>query len=244
MIDTEFEKLSLPRRQRTGRPKGIKSKLVSSKCECGQFVSQVAKAAHLRSKIHTEATRIRALLDKKCISHSEIAKRVGLTRERVRQIAHKWGYETGRVRGQICALEQSKKSTDSFDLMAILQEECKKHQLLFDYKPRQWKTAPQRANRLEKRECLINGKQCRLRTSNITTLNGNEYITLQAIRNNKPQDFILYYNREVKIWLVLPFEKRPLKMTMFAKEESNYGIAGVRNWRQYINAWHLLKEAV
>ena len=40
---------------------------------------------HTLSVFHRKAKLIRAMLERNCITHAEIARRIGLTRERVRQ---------------------------------------------------------------------------------------------------------------------------------------------------------------
>jgi hypothetical protein len=73
---------------------------------CGLSVERGWLSRHEASVAHRSARRIRALLRNDCITHAEIARRLGVTRERVRQVAKQFGYETGRVRHRPCAIQR------------------------------------------------------------------------------------------------------------------------------------------
>ena len=86
----------------------VKSKFPHSCLECRMaLVNSCLSDNHLNSVYHKHAARIRALLDTECVSHVEIAERLNITRERVRQIAIKMGYPSGRERQQVCVLRKS-----------------------------------------------------------------------------------------------------------------------------------------
>jgi hypothetical protein len=50
---------------------------------------------HTLSVVHRKANLIRAMLERDCITQAEIARRIGLTRERVRQLALQMGSPMG-----------------------------------------------------------------------------------------------------------------------------------------------------
>src|SRR5260370_9338238 len=58
------------------------------------------------------------MLERDCITHAEIARRIGLTRERVRRIALKMGFADGRSRHAICRMERRKKEMAEFFVQA------------------------------------------------------------------------------------------------------------------------------
>ena len=68
-------------------------------CECGLPVAGCNRN-HRLSVYHRHHRRIKNLLSKDSLSFAKIGQRVGLTRERVRQIALQLGMATGRERGQ------------------------------------------------------------------------------------------------------------------------------------------------
>ncbi len=61
---------------------------------------------HTLSVVHRKGKLIRAMLERDCITHAQIARRIGLTRERVRQLALKMGFADGRSRHAICRMER------------------------------------------------------------------------------------------------------------------------------------------
>jgi hypothetical protein len=73
---------------------------------CGLFVERGWLSRHNASVAHRSAQRIRALLRNDCITNAEIARRLGVTRERIRQIAKQFGYQAGRVRHRACAIQR------------------------------------------------------------------------------------------------------------------------------------------
>src|SRR5258708_121597 len=64
---------------------------------------------HTLSVVHRKGKLIRAMLERDCITHAEIARRIGLTRERGRQLALKMGFADGRSRHAICRMERRRK---------------------------------------------------------------------------------------------------------------------------------------
>src|SRR5258707_15478364 len=67
---------------------------------------------------HRKGKLIRAMLEQDCITHAQIARRVGLTRERVRQLALQMGFADGRSRHAICRMERRKKEMAEFFVQA------------------------------------------------------------------------------------------------------------------------------
>src|SRR5260370_8252502 len=58
------------------------------------------------------------MLERNCITHAEIARRIGVTRERVRQRALQMGFADGRSRHAICRMERRKKEMAEFFVQA------------------------------------------------------------------------------------------------------------------------------
>src|SRR5260370_570744 len=73
---------------------------------------------HTLSAVHRKGKLIRAMLERNCITHAEIARRIGLTRERVRQLALQMGFADGRSRHAICRMERRKKEMPEFFVQA------------------------------------------------------------------------------------------------------------------------------
>src|SRR5437879_7923570 len=73
---------------------------------------------HALSVIHRKGKLIRAMLERDCITHAAIARRIGLTRERVRQLALQMGFADGRSRHAICRMERRRKEMAEFFVQA------------------------------------------------------------------------------------------------------------------------------
>src|SRR5258707_7827587 len=71
-------------------------------------------SGHTLSVFHRKAKLIRAMLERNCITHAEIARRIGVTRERVRQLALQMGFADGRSRHAICRMERRRKEMAEF----------------------------------------------------------------------------------------------------------------------------------
>lgn len=66
----------------------------------------------LQRKIQPEdRERLIALLRKDCMKHAEIAKRFGVSRERIRQLAKKLGIKSGRKRQETCTINRCEAET-------------------------------------------------------------------------------------------------------------------------------------
>jgi biotin operon repressor len=75
-------------------------------CECGFPVAGRNRRDHRLSVYHRHHRRIKNLLSKDSLSFAEIGEKLGITRERVRQIAQQLGRATGRERQQQHAMEK------------------------------------------------------------------------------------------------------------------------------------------
>src|SRR6266478_2863309 len=73
---------------------------------------------HTLSVLHRKGKLIRAMLERNCITHAEIARRIGLTRERVRQLALQMGFADGRSRHAIRRMERRRKQMAEFFVQA------------------------------------------------------------------------------------------------------------------------------
>ena len=69
-------------------------------CECGLKLPQCTHHRHRNSLYHRRHRQIGALLSDSRISYAEVAKRFGISRERVRQIACQVGVLPGRKRSE------------------------------------------------------------------------------------------------------------------------------------------------
>jgi Sigma-70, region 4 len=66
---------------------------------------------HRRGVLHRKCQRLRALLARDCLTFREIARRMGVSQERIRQIAQQLGAKTGHARRKDCTRAHSKLPT-------------------------------------------------------------------------------------------------------------------------------------
>ena len=201
-------------------------------CECGKFLSlgHSKSIRHRSSVFHKNHRRIKRLLDSPCVSFSEVARRLPVTPERVRQIADRElkGLK-GHPRQQACSLEH--RTTEISPLVKMVLDKCAERKIPSEPKmgfSRFWSTA-----------VLINGKEVRISSA---TPNARGYVALH--RTNA--DFLIVFIVNEKDWLIIPRAAMPTGSTTISLNPpmSTRGISPSRrhDWRQYINAWHLLKS--
>lgn len=74
---------------------------------CGQQVRSSQSSLHRQGVFHQQSQRIKALLDQECMTFTEIGDRLGVSRERVRQIAKELGI-IGQPRKMVCTIRRRK----------------------------------------------------------------------------------------------------------------------------------------
>jgi hypothetical protein len=93
-------------------------------CECGvKLKCGTGLAQHKRSLLHCHASRLRALLDT-CLNFSVIGRRLGITRERVRQLASSLGYKPGVERRTLCRLKRREDEAIERPMILALRQSC------------------------------------------------------------------------------------------------------------------------
>lgn len=180
---------------------------------------------HTRSVFHRKAKLIGAMLERNCISHAEIARRIGLTRERVRQLARQMGFAAGRSRQAICRMERRKKE------MAEFFAEAQKRGFQVEL--------------LGKKVAYINGKVCVERKACWHNLGTSEHKRAYLSINRPTVEFdICAWKIPDGRFLILPEELTDFRQTTFNPEESRHrGTASSsHHYRQHIDNWSLLGE--
>ena len=217
----------------TGRPKGSGSPFFCETCK----ITTLVKRIHLRSVAHRQNRRIRALLSKPCIRFTEVGRRVGVSKERVRQIADKFCQATGRQRQLACAIITPYKLPSN--CLALKAEKvCREKGLQFQF------TGIPIGNRrkLFASLAIIENEKCVLRRSS-ERRNGNIVVRKPGI-TAKDANFMLSPISEGR-WLIIPRSKWPRASTEFKPGELQKpgGKSKRHDWPAYIDAWHLLKPS-
>jgi len=178
---------------------------------------------HTLSVLHRKAKLIRAMLERNCITHAEIARRIGVTRERVRQLALQMGFADGRSRHAICRMERRKKEMAEFFVEA---------------KKRGYAVEP-----LGTRSAYINGKLCVQRQACWHQIRmGKHRYTYLSIHQPQSRFDICAWKLPDGRFLILPKKLAGFRQTTFNPEESErFGTASSsHHYREHIERWSLL----
>ena len=193
-------------------------------CQTCRFeINKRAFKRHTLSVFHRKAKLIRAMLERTCVTHAEIARRIGLTRERVRQLAMQMGFADGRSRHAICRMERRKKEMAQFFVKA--QERGFQVELL------------------GRRSAYINGKICVQRKACWHDIGRDKYkYTYLSIYRPAGKYDICGWKLPDGRFLILPKKLVHFTQTTFNPEESERpGTASSSHYyREYIERWSLL----
>ena len=178
---------------------------------------------HTLSVFHRKAKLIRAMLERDCITHAEIGRRIGVTRERVRQLALQMGFADGRSRHAICRMERRRKEMAEFFVQA------QKRGFAVEL--------------LGRRSAYINGKLCVQRNACWHDVGSSEHkYTFLSIRQPSVKFDICAWKLPDGRFLILPKKLTDFRQTTFNPEESEHlGTASSSHYyRQHIERWSLL----
>ena len=181
---------------------------------------------HAVSVFHRKAKLIRAMLERNCITHAEIARRIGLSRERVRQLALQMGFADGKSRHAICRIERRRKAMPEFFVKA---------------EERGFQVEP-----LGRKSAYINGMICVQRQACWREIGkrGHKYAYL-SIRRPVSQFDICAWKLPDGRFLILPKKLVGFRQTVFNLEKSDHHPGSSKTshyYREYIEGWSVLGE--
>jgi hypothetical protein len=197
-------------------------------CSCGQRLKPAYTTGHFRSVLHRKNKRVLGLL-KRFVPYSEIGRRVGLSRERVRQIAELLSIKPPKKHKRACALERFEKSRPA---LAAVAEELRRKGL---------RVEPTRVGtHWSRRMLLVNGRRCAVTKATRNCINGLEYFQIGPCH----KDAAFTLRRTPYGWLVLP-KNSASNFTMFVLGRPKLNGAGgpKHDWEKFLEAWHLLAPA-
>ena len=165
------------------------------------------------------------LLTENDLTSREIAKRVGCSAERIRQLALKL---LGRTGHQIRRERRELK----------LQENFERNEFVKQAKRRGLKVEPSKRTSLDwyKKELYVNGKFCLLRRAYDNVGHKGRYT---AIRKPWQRAEICVMELGKGRFLIIPMKKMPRSATMFSVDDADSKmVCEVRHdWRKYLNNW-------
>src|SRR5215469_15573553 len=121
----------LPKKSQVDKPRK-RGKVVCPECGHQLVDTGTGRKHHLESAYHTNAKRIMALLETPCITYTEIAERLGISKQRVSQIASGLIGLKGRYRVSVCAIERHNESMEQ-TLPGVVRAKCIEHGLSAEY---------------------------------------------------------------------------------------------------------------
>lgn len=203
-------------------------------CTCGQQLkgSRGGFALHLRSVFHQQGERIRALLGTPCITYQEIGNRLGVTRERIRQIHESILDGDGRTRQHVCTLSKPKRMPSANSLVMKFREVCLKKGIPFSF-------SPMGVRSFHSYRAIVNGQTV---TFLKATVNNGTYTT---IRRSSFSAQITVYLLPGGNWMMVPFDKLPKFSTTFQEMPNRDGVGFGKytrhDWPDYIENWRVFK---
>ncbi len=203
--------------------------------QCGLLVLNHLSPSHAKGVYHRYPKKVRTLLATDCPNFAEVARRLGVTRQYVSQIAAQIGIPKGR---KTWTPEQRKaQALERNPLLAELVQEAEKHGL---------RPELVRAKRKRKggpylrREIQIGKSRCGIKKL-FHTYRDLYYLSRPSQRH---WDFVL--GKLPSGWMVIPRKKFPKRSTGFivGREKRTSGARSHRHdWPHYLNAWDLLHDS-
>lgn len=227
-------------------------------CECGVSMKLKNPAnvhIHQRSTFHRNAMVIKSLLKVPGMSYAEIGRQLGITRERVRQIAKtldesnipEANIKYRRRVAEKARVQRWAEKERHEGLIGELEKECLKRGLDLELVPRIAADEGRLSgyNRFSKRYVLINGRRCYI--SRMYPI-GKYFGISPAGDASADSEFMIYCYPEKDLWMVMPREVAPWKAgTQFMADDPDPCGKGMthnkrHDWREYFDRWDLLLD--
>jgi hypothetical protein len=217
------------------------------RCSCGKVVTTKGSARiHRAGSLHKNARRIRALLSTPCITLQNIGDRIGISRERVRQIARSVGIDTSNAaRRSVCVVNKyNRLQATSYPKYAPrgLQEK------IDNFRNRGWEiivplTKDKVSKRLSTKTLLVNGYTTQVSVIS-KAFRPDKKCHVYYYHTGKPRrkaDFYIYHISPKNDTYIVPasyFEETSVENVYipYARIE-NYNNIPQRNWSQWLENW-------
>jgi hypothetical protein len=212
-------------------------------CEsCGILINEGRIDQHINSIYHKNSSLIRDMLDQDK-TFTEIGERVGVSRERIRQLTLKYASQTGNERLATRYLNMFKrKSIDK--LLGRFTKQLDARQIPYEY----FRGIKEK---FFSRSLFVNGKNIRLSKASFRNIQGREYLSISTCL--VPFDFRAIETPD-KRWFIFPCGVAPVYQTSFVYGRDNMGntfcekVTGPHSTRHdyidYLDAFPLLVEKI
>jgi hypothetical protein len=203
---------------------------------------------HERGVGHSQRDRIAKLLETPCVTFAEVGDRVGVSRQRMQQIAVKMGINPGRQRQRVCSIAkfftgEERHVTDT-PLFAELQGICDRKGIRFEIIP-VVTTVGHFVPKWHTRHLLLNGRPCfvgSLRVMRRGLSKNRKYYCFTKTKS--PVDFDIRKSVDKGDWWVFPHDELGNQTSFSGAPLAKYGSPDCRHdyVAKYKEAWHLLSQ--
>ncbi len=201
--------------------------------QCGLLVFNHLSPSHAKGVYHRYSKKVRTLLATDCPNFAEVARRLGVTRQYVAQIAAQIGIPKGR---KTWTPEQRKAQVlERNPLLAELVQEAEKHGLRPELVRAKRNVGPYLM-----REIQIGKSRCGIKKMSHT------YRDLYFLGRPSQRHWDFVLSKLPCGWMVIPRKKFPKRSTGFivGREKRSSGARSHRHdWPDYLNAWDLLHDS-
>lgn len=187
-----------------------------------KILEQIPTPPHFNTRV--DKNRLLALLQEDCLNHTDIARRLGVSKERIRQLANQLINQTGRERQQVCGFNKCEALISAIPFVA-------------EARSRGLEAGPYR---MQKRLFVVNGYVCAIFLGRWRGYK-KRYLSVHA--PDCDADFAIYTVPGQSRFVIIPQAEWPTRRTAFSLEPlaKQPSYSGRHNWRSYVDAWHLLK---
>lgn len=197
----------------------------------------VGRTFHNKSVLHREYRRIVALLSRPCVDFKTIASRIGVSRERVRQIAGELDMARGYDRMVVCTLTRKQLAWREWLKTSLLGRFIQE----LDRRDIEWRYVPATAFLWRKDFLVAAGKLVKVKRA-YPCRDGRHYYRATA---GDPTAYATVYEMpEGEGWMIIPTNKRIRQSTMFTLHPDLHRTGSTNARHDFVamlNDWVFLK---
>jgi hypothetical protein len=209
------------------------------RCECGQMVADIKSSLHRTGVRHRRYKTMVRLLSSNCITYSEIAERLGVSRERIRQLAGSVTGKTTRERRDSCHVSRAFQRWRAHpNTQFLFQQGLEVRPFMLKYPSRVYALPSNKIFRVGDKKILVKrmykseilpGRAVRVTPMRKSDLGKVDFVV-------SPSPFGAF---------VFPANDHPPRGTMFVVEPKQKpgGNRNRHDWPKYREAWHLISTS-
>jgi hypothetical protein len=206
------------------------------RCECGQMIADIKSSLHFVGVRHRRYKTMVRLLNSTCLNYSEIAERLGVSRERIRQLASSVTGKTTRERRSSCHVSKAfQKWRAHPNTQFLLQRGLDVRAFMLKFPSRVYAVPSNKIFRVAGKKILVK------RMYDSETFPGRAVrVTPMRERDRGKVDFVV--SPSPLGAFVFPASDHPPRGTIFVvkPKQKPGGNRNRHDWPKYLEAWHLI----